>query len=417
MIDSKYLLDYSGCRRLLLERLREPAPGRIQLLTGPRQVGKTTLLLELAQQFEEAAHYAAGDDPSAGLPGFWERLWAEAETRASHGPAVLFIDEIHHIPEWGRRLKGQYDRFRRQRLPLHVVVTGSSALRVGSSSRESLAGRFERVTLTHWSAAAVASLFGIAPEAATSHVVHFGSYPGARQFTQDLRRWSAYIRDAIIEPAISRDVLTLGVVRRPALLRQLFAVATSLPAQIVSLQKLQGQLQDRGALETLAHYLTLLEEAYLVAGLEKFGEREHRRRAAPPKLIVLSNALLSAMHPQGPPNVKRESARFGVWVENACLAFAWNTGQRVTYWREEPLEVDGVIEGSWGAWALEVKTGPFDATHLRGLLEFCRRYPRYQPLVVTSPGDEPLATRLGVPAVNWSDFLFAGPPLGTASSG
>jgi len=416
MIDSKYLLDYPSCRRLLLERLREPAPGRIQLLTGPRQVGKTTLLLELAQQFGEAAHYVAGDDPAAGLPGFWERLWTDAETRASRGPAMLFIDEVHHIPEWGKRLKGQYDRLRRQRLPLHVIVTGSSALRVGSSSRESLAGRFERVTLTHWSATAVASLFDVSPDDASLQAVQFGSYPGARQFLQDFRRWSAYVRDAIIEPAISRDVLALGIIRRPALLRQLFAVATSLPAQIVSLQKLQGQLQDRGALETLAHYLALLEEAYLVAGLEKFGEREHRRRAAPPKLVVLNNALLSAMHPQGPPDVTREPARFGVWVENACLAFAWNAGQRVMYWREEPLEVDGVIDGSWGAWAIEIKTGPFDATQVRGLLEFCRRSPRYQPLVITAPGDEPLATRLGAPAMNWSDFLLAGPSPGAVAS-
>jgi hypothetical protein len=144
--------------------------------------------------------------------------------------------------------------------------------------------------------------------------------------------------------------------------------------------------------------------------VEKFAERAHRRRAAPPKLVVLNNALLSALHPLGPPEVSQEPARFGAWVENACLAFAWNTGQRVTYWREEPWEVDGVIEGSWGMWALEVKTGTFDATQLRGLLEFCRRYPRYRPLVITAVGDEPLARGLGLAAVNWSDFLLSGPP-------
>jgi predicted AAA+ superfamily ATPase len=229
------------------------------------------------------------------------------------------------------------------------------------------------------------------------------------QFQDDIARWRAYVRDSIIEPAIGKDVLALGVVRRPGLLRQIFAVAISMPAQIVSLQKLQGQLHDRGALETVAHYLALLEEAYLVAALKKFAEHEHRRRAAPPKLVALNNALLSAMHPEGPPDPSREPARFGLWVENACLAFAWNSGQRVMYWREEPLEVDGIIEGSWGAWAIEVKTGTFDATHLRGLMEFCRRHPRYRPLLVTSPEDEPLAKRLGVTCINWSDFLLTGP--------
>ena len=81
--------DYTVCRQRLLERLQEPAPGRIQLLTGPRQVGKTTLLLEIAEQFGDAAVYAAGDEPDAALPGFWERRFADAEARARRGTAVL----------------------------------------------------------------------------------------------------------------------------------------------------------------------------------------------------------------------------------------------------------------------------------------------------------------------------------------
>jgi len=409
MDDNKFFLDYPACHNLLLKRVQEPAPGRIQMLTGPRQVGKTTLLLELAREFGEGAVYAAGDDPGAGLPGFWERVWTDAEDRARKGSAVLLLDEVHQWANWGKRLKGQYDRLRRQRIPLHVVVSGSSALRVTDTSRESLAGRFERSTLTHWSAKALVANFHVSPSDAAMDVVRIGSYPGAYELRADQARWSAYVRDAIVEPAIGRDVLALGAVRRPALLRQLFAVATSFPAQIVSLQKLQGQLQDQGALETIAHYLTLLEDAYLIAGITKFGEHEHRRRAAPPKIVVLNNALLSAVHLQGPPDTQRDPARFGLWVENACLAFAWNAGQQVRYWREEPLEVDGIFDGSWGAWAVEIKTGPFTSNDLRGLLEFCRRHSRYRPLVITAPGDEVIARRLGVGVINWADFLFIGP--------
>jgi predicted AAA+ superfamily ATPase len=371
-------------------------------------VGKTTLFLDLANHFGKRALYAAGDEPQAGLPGFWERTWAEVEQRAQRGTAVLLLDEIHQVADWARRLKGQYDRLRRLRLPVHIVVTGSSALRVSGASRESLAGRFERLTFTHWSAAAVARQLGVPVATAALLVIRLGSYPGALQFQHDLGRWRAYVRDAIIEPAIGRDVLALGVIRRPGLLRQLFAVATSMPAQVVSLQKLQGQLQDRGALETIAYYLSLLQEAYLIAALEKFSEQAHRRRAAPSKLITLNNALLSALHPAGPPDPAQEPARFGDWVENACLAFAWNAGQQVRYWREEPFEVDGIIDGSWGTWALEIKTSAFHSAQLNGLLEFCRRYPRYRPLVITAPGDEPLATRLGLTTMNWSEFLLAG---------
>jgi hypothetical protein len=402
--------DYSACRNVLLRRLKEPAPSRIQLLTGPRQVGKTTLLLELAAHFGDAVLYAAGDEPDAVLPGFWERCWADVEGRAGHGTAILLLDEVQHIPDWAKRLKGHWDHLRRRRVPVHVVATGSSALGVATGSRESLAGRFERTTLSHWSASSLAEVFHLpAPEAALQ-TVRFGSYPGAVALQNDPGRWRAYLKDAVIEPAIGRDVLALGVVRRPGLLRQVFATAVRSPAQIVSPQKLQGQLQDKGALETIVHYLALLHDAYLVAALEKFSQRVHRRRSAPPKLVTLNNALLSAMHPDGPPDPIREPSRFGLWTENACLAFALNQGQRVTYWREEPLEIDAVFEGSWGDWAVEVKTSSFSSHELKGLLEFCRRNPRFRPLVITAPGDERIAHSHGVPAISWKDYLVSGPP-------
>jgi uncharacterized protein len=408
MIDS--MNDFGHCRELLLKRLREPAPGRIQLLTGPRQVGKTTLLLEIAGQFGDAAIYAAGDEPDAALPGFWERRWADAEARAQRGTAVLLLDEIHQLSDWAKRLKGYWDRQKRRRAPIHVVATGSSALRVTTGSRESLAGRFERMVLSHWSAASLAGAFQLSPGEAALSLVRFGSYPGSVALNDDPARWRAYVRDAIIEPAIGRDLLAMGTIRRPALLRQVFAVAAGSPAQIVSLQKLQGQLQDKGALETVAHYLALLQDAYLVAPLERFSTRAHRRRAAPPKLITLNNALLSAMHPDGPPDPTREPERFGFWVENACLAFGVNQGQRVTYWREEPLEIDAVFEGSWGEWAIEVKTGRFDAHSLKGLLEFCRRNPKFTPLVISAPNNEEIARRHGIRGISWENFLVSGPP-------
>lgn len=382
----------------------------MQLLTGPRQVGKTTLLLELTRELGERAIYVAADGPEAALPGFWERLWTRAEeTARAHASVVVLIDEIQHASDWAGRLKAEWDRMRRLRLRVHVVATGSSALKLATGSKESLAGRFERLTLAHWSASAVSQTFGLAPEEAAEHVVRMGAYPGAFDLTGDLARWAAYIRDAIVEPAIGRDLLALAAVRRPALLRQVFAIAAASPAQIVSLQKLQGQLQDRGALETIAHYLHLLEDAYLVSPLEKHADRPVRRRAAPPKLVTLNNALCAVVDPRGIPDPARDSERFGAWVENACLAFAWNSGQRVAYWREDPLEVDGVIDGGWGAWAIEVKTGPFGQAEVRGLFEFTRRFPRYRPLVVCESGQLPTARRLGAEAVTWKQFLLKGP--------
>jgi predicted AAA+ superfamily ATPase len=410
MIAEEFRRSYVECRELLTRRLAEPAPGRIQLLAGPRQVGKTTLLLEIAEALGRRALYAAADAPEAALPGFWERLLARAEdVAAAEGRAVVLLDEAHLLHDWAGHLKGIWDRFRRRRTPVHVVATGSSSLHLAAGSRESLAGRFERITLAHWSASSIADAFHLAPEDAAELLVRMGSYPGAYPLRQDVPRWSAYVRDAILEPAIGRDILALAAVRRPALLRQVFAVAASSPAQIVSLQKIQGQLQDAGAIETVAHYLALLEEAFLVAPIPKFSVRTARRRAAPPKLVTLNNALVAVMDPQGIAQAGRDPGRFGSWVENACLAHAWSSGQRVSYWREEPLEVDGVLEGSWGSWAIEVKTGAFRPSELEGLLELVRRHPGLRPLVVCDDAGRAPAERAGVPAITWQEFLLRGP--------
>lgn len=410
MIGIGFWLGYRDCEALLKERLDEPTPRHIQLLTGPRQVGKTTLLLAFADRYGDRALYVAADAPEATLPGFWEQLWARAEAiaAASNKPAVVLLDEVHMLPDWAQRLKAEWDRLRRQRSRIHILATGSSALRLATGSRESLAGRFERVTLNHWSADGLSNAFGLTPHEAANMIVAKGAYPGAFGLRAEPRRWAAYVHDAILEPAIGRDILALGPVRKPALLRQVFAVCAASPAQIVSLQKLQGQLQDAGALETIAHYLALLEEGFLVAALPKYSPQTARRRNAPPKLVMLSNALLAVANPLGAPDAQADPVRFGAWLENACLAHAWNAGQRVLYWREEPLEVDGVIEGTWGNWVIEVKSGPVQTADLRGLLEFHRRFPTFKPVLIGTDAGRSAAERAGVAMIDWRDFLVRG---------
>jgi hypothetical protein len=412
MIDKRFPHAYASVRAALLAHLGEPPPRKVQLLSGPRQVGKTHLLLEVAQASGQAAIYAAADAPAAALPGWWEAQWAEAErVAAAEGRAVLLLDEIHALSDWGRRLKAEHDRIVRRKLPIHVVATGSSSLRIGRGARETMAGRFEHLRLLHWAPGDLARLLGLEPNAAVGWAMACGTYPGALAFRGDEARLRAYVRDAIVEPALGRDLLALETIRRPALVRQLFAVAAAHPAEIVTLQKLRGELADPGALETIAHYLELLESSYLVAGVRKYSAQALRRRASPPKLVVLNQALLAEVHD---PRAELDSGGRppSRQVENACAALAWNAGQEVFYWREEPYELDLVTRGSWGEWAIEVKTGRVTRRDLAGLLRFVGRYRRFRPLLVHAPTHSPAHVLDGtsIAARDWRQFLLEGPP-------
>lgn len=408
MNESAITCAYTDVLRTLRERLREPAPARAQILSGPRQVGKTTLLGEIADEWADQAIYAPADTPEASLSGWWENLWRKAEQLAARRTAVLLIDEIQGVSDWSRLLKAKLDYIRRKRIPLHVVVSGSSALQLGHGARETMAGRFERLRLLHWPTWELMKRFQISGAAAVEQFVRFGGYPGAVAFLPDYVRWHNYIKDSIVEPAIGRDVLMMETVRKPALLRQVFAVCVGHPAEIISIQKLCGQLTERGALDTVAHYLHVLEEACLVAAIPKYSRKIVRQRAAPPKLVILNNALLAVMGVQEPPRAGHDPERWGRWVENACIAFAWNAGQNPCYWRTEPLEADMVLDGSWGRWAVEIKTGPYGHRDLAGVLEFCRRYADFHPLVLCEPGYENVAQQSGIACITWPAFLLNG---------
>ena len=406
VIDKNKKLGLQQVKILLRSRLSEKAPGKIQFLAGPRQVGKTTLLLELAGEWGGQALYASADAPEASLPGWADGIWRQALDLSSAGPAVLFLDEVQYLPDWQRWLKGRFDALVRARMPLHVVATGSSALTVGEGTRETMAGRFERMVLNHWSAADLVSEFGLTPEEASARIVSHGGYPGAVAFWDQPERWLRYVRDAMIEPAIGKDILQLEMVRKPALLRQVFALAASQPAEILSLEKMAGVLAEKGALETIAHYLELLGEAFLVKPVRKFSGTELRRRKSPPKLVLLNNALLCAGGAGLPPSATTEPERWGRWVENACLAHAINAGREVHYWREEPWEVDAVVGTGDNRCLIEVKTGRYGLQDLRGLAHACKRFPQMRPLVLCDPGEEGVARGAGFDACAWPDFLM-----------
>jgi predicted AAA+ superfamily ATPase len=397
---------YFAIGETLRRRLQEPSPGRIQLLVGPRQVGKTTLLQLLTREHGDAALYIPADAPEAALPGWWEALWQQISRDSQRQPMIVLLDEIQYIPDWSRRLKAQIDLIYRENLPIHVVVTGSATLHLGAGARETMAGRFERLVVPHWPAVDLARAFGLSREEAVETVVRWGSFPGAWRYRDEPARWRTYVLESIIDPAIGRDLLALELVRKPALLRQVFAISAGHPCEIVAATKIAGWLLEGGDTKTIAHYLQLLQEAFLVASVHKYAQSVVRQRSAPPKLVPLSNAFLAATTSH---SLAMPPPQWGRWVENACLAHAINAHQQVWYWRDDPLEVDAVLDGTWGKWAIEIKTGRFNVQQdLRGLLEFCRRTPDFRPLVLCDDEYLTVTQHTGIPSLAWREFLWSG---------
>src|SRR5690606_6499778 len=120
-------------------------------------------------------------------------------------------------------------------------------------------------------------------------------YPGAAPLINDPERWTRYIADSLIETSISRDVLLLTRVHKPALLRRLFELACRYSGQILSYTKMLGQLQDAGNTTTLAHYLDLLARSERVRDIPKYADDVARGRGSSPQSPEMNTGLMSAM--------------------------------------------------------------------------------------------------------------------------
>jgi len=383
---------------VLLERLRQPRRF-VQVLAGPRQTGKTTLARQAMEVLDLPASYATADGPAPFDPSWLEAQWELGRLRAAeHGGALLVLDEIQKIRGWSEVVKRLWDEDTYEKAPLKVVVLGSAPLLVQRGLTESLAGRFEVIRVPHWSFDEMRDAFGFSLE----RYVFFGGYPGAAPLVDDEDRWRAYVLDSIIEPTIARDVLLMTRVDKPALLRRLFGLACQYSAQILSYQKMLGQLQDAGNTTTLAHYLDLLGGAGMVTGLQKFSGSEVRRRGSSPKLLALDTALVSASTGSSFGETRRDDRLWGRLIETVVGAHLVNTGSphvEAFYWRERDREVDFVLREGPRVAAVEVKSGRSRGPHL-GLEAFAQRFPTRRKLLVGS-GGVPLEEFLAHPAATW----------------
>jgi uncharacterized protein len=380
----------------LVGNLKE-TPAFIHILTGPRQIGKTTVAVDVQNSLGWPTIFEAADYYPTPGPEWIETQWARA--RALSGPhRLLVLDEIQKVRGWSETVKRLWDEDRRKQFSLSVLLLGSSALLLHLGMGESLAGRFLHHRCMHWTLSECASAFGWSLE----QWLYFGGYPGAAAFAHNEAQWCRYVSDALIETAIARDILQLQPVNKPALLRELFGVAATHPAQIFSYNKMLGQLNEAGNTTTLAHYLELLDTAYLASGLSQYSGNHARKRASSPKLILWNNALINAFSRRSPEHSKADGAWWGRLVENAVGAHLLNYLPREThsvhYWRQGNDEVDFVVSSGRSVWAIEVKSGRPGRT--AGLQAFLARYPKARALIVGT-GGIPLLDFFSSPPAQW----------------
>jgi len=358
--------------REIKERLTD-SRGLIQVITGPRQVGKTTLVKQLFASNKWKGIYHIAENTGEYQSAWIESVFNEAvlQQKASKRPVILAIDEVQKIPKWSETIKKLYDSQKFEfGKPVQLLLLGSSHWLMQRGLSESLAGRFEQWEIPHWSYLEMQQAFSISAE----EYAYFGAYPGAIGLKKDEARWGTYVQQSLIETVITKDVLLMERIEKPAVLRRVFELGSAYSGQILSYTKLLGQLQDAKDTTTVSHYLDLLQRAGMLEGLQKYAVDNARKRSSSPKWQVMNNALLSATQGMGFKATMANSKLWGRWVESAvgCHLIAHRgNDMQIYYWNDSNAEVDFVLKWNNKIIGLEVKSNRDKVT---GLQKFSKNF-------------------------------------------
>jgi predicted AAA+ superfamily ATPase len=341
----------------------------MQVLVGPRQVGKTSGMRQLLARYQGESHYANADDLLITDRTWLLEQWQRALLLGDG--TLLVIDEIQKISNWSETLKGLWDRSPHR---LRVVVLGSSSLQIQTGLTESLAGRFELTRVYHWSFTELETAFGYDLE----RYLLYGGYPGSVPYEAEYDRWYAYLKESIVEAVIGKDILLNRKVTNPALFRQAFEILCRYPAQEISYTKLLGQLQDKGNTDLIKYYIDLYAGAFLIYPLEKYSAKGWLTRSSSPKILISCPALFTmAAGPLALDDPDRKGRLFELAVGAQLLQLAGE----LFYWREKDAEVDFVYQYQGKLYAIEVKSGRKKTS--KGLDAFMKHFPAASPVILT----------------------------------
>lgn len=359
----------------------------IQVIAGPRQVGKSTLVGQVLSKITIPYSSFSADNELNVTQAWISNVWDAVRNKMAvlhETEHILVIDEVQKVDNWSEVVKKEWDRDTREKRNLKVLLLGSSRLLLKQGLTESLAGRFELIRMGHWNFQEMKEAFGWTLD----QYIYFGGYPGTAPLISNEARWKRYVKDSLIESALANDVLGTTTVYKPALLKRLFELGCSYSGELLSLTKMMGQLQDKGNVTTLANYIQVLDECNLLAGLQKYSGDTARRYASVPKYQVYNNALMNVYSTANFEEQRLDLEKWGRLVESAVgshlLNYADKLDYKVYYWREKNNEVDFVVERNRKIWAIEVKSGKRGMN--KGLGLFREAFDPYRALVVGTDG-------------------------------
>lgn len=374
----------------------------MQVLAGPRQVGKSTLVGQVLREVTVPYTFENADGVTPEDTDWIRRVWESARVSMQlqhEAERLLVIDEVQKIDNWSEAVKSEWDKDSREGRNLKVVLLGSSRLLIKKGLTESLAGRFELIRITHWSYAEMRDAF----DYTLDQYIYFGGYPGPAMMIGDEKRWKKYIKDSLVAPAIEKDVILTSNIYKPALMKRTFELGCGYSGELLSLTKMIGQLQDAGNVTTVAGYIDILSQCALLCGLQKFANDESRKYNSIPKFQVFNNALLTAYKGHTFVRDRQDTEIWGRWVESAVGAYLVSQAEeleyKVYYWRERNDEVDFIVASNEVTLAIEVKSGRRKMNS--GLPKFCNAFHPTRSFVVGT-GGIPLETFL---SCNLADLL------------
>lgn len=342
--------------------------GLLQVIIGPRQVGKTTTILKyLEENHIEQFHFYSADEIFNASANWILGIWSKARNEKK----MLVIDEIQKCENWAAVIKKLWDEDKKNNKKFPCILLGSSSLEIQKGLTESLTGRFQLHKAFHWNFEESKNGYKLP----FKEYLKIGGYPGSYQF-KDKSDWSKYVKQSIISTVIEKDILQYHTVKSPALFKQAFEIIMSYPAQEISYTKLLGQIQDRGNTELVKYYLSLYEGAFLVKVLEKYSGKKIIMKSSTPKILPLAPCLYYLEIQD-----EYKGEELGRVFELIVGAQLVRTEEDLFYWREGDNEVDFVLKKGRKLYAIEVKSGRKKSIH--GLQKFQTKFSEAKLIMIT----------------------------------